>query len=212
MTSDLEHLVRVKKKHMQKAIQTFSRSFNTDPLTMYMFPDEKERQRFMQHYFQFRVKYGIIYGEVYATSEDIEGIAMWIKPKNTKMTMWRMFRAGGMKLFRAMGKETINKMFEIEEYASKVHHEFAPKIHWHLSPIGVDPEHQGKGYASKLIRAMLKRTDKENIPCYLETQNGKNVEIYKRYGFKVVGHVKIPKTELDHWSMTREPLLQEYKE
>jgi hypothetical protein len=148
MTSELEHLVRIKKKHMQKAVKTFSRAFNTDPLTVHMFPDEEERQNFMRHYFQFRVKYGILYGEVYATSENVEGIAIWIKPKDTRMTMWKMFRAGGMKLYRTMGKDVIDKMFEIERYTTKLHHESVTEPHWHLTPIGVDPDHQGKGYAS----------------------------------------------------------------
>ncbi|MHA1125606.1 MAG: GNAT family N-acetyltransferase [Candidatus Heimdallarchaeota archaeon] len=205
MTAELPNLLRVKKKHLSKAVKTFSRSFINDPLTVYMFPDEEERKEFMRHYFRFRVKYGIIYGEVYATSENIEGIAIWIHPKNTKMTMWKMFRSGGMKLYMAMGRKVIEKMFEIEGYTSKLHHKGATEPHWHLTPIGVDPEHQGKGYASKLIRAMLKKTDKENIPCYLETQNGTNVEIYKRYGFKVIDKVKIPKAELDHWTMIRKP-------
>jgi hypothetical protein len=52
---------------------------------------------------------------------------------------------------------------------------------------------------------MLKKTDNEMIPCYLETQNKNNVEIYKRYGFKVVKQVRIPKAELEHWTMIREP-------
>jgi ribosomal protein S18 acetylase RimI-like enzyme len=208
MMTTLKELIRVKKKHMIPAIQTFSRAFNNDPLTMYMFPEEKERQDFMQNYFRFRVKYGILYGEVYATTENFEGLAIWIKPKNNEMTMWKMLRAGGMKLFRAMGKETIDRMFEIERYTSKIHHETIKENLWHLSPIGVDPEHQGKGYASKLLRAMMKKFDEEKVACFLETQVERNVEIYKRYGFTIANKTKIPKTELTHWIMIREPQSQ----
>jgi len=53
---------------------------------------------------------------------------------------------------------------------------------------------------------MMKKFDKEKASCFLETQSKTNVEIYKRYGFKVAGEGKIPKAELDHWIMIREPV------
>ena len=208
MPAELQNLLRVKKKHLPKAIETLSQSFSNDPLSVYMFPDEKERQEFLPNYFQTRIKYGIIFGEVYATSENFEGVAVWIKPEHADMTMWKMFRAGGMKLFRAVGKEAREKMFGILRYTSKLHHETTTEQHWHLTPIGVDPECQGKGYASKLMKAMMKKFDKEKASCFLETQSKTNVEIYKRYGFKVYGVGKIPKAELDHWIMVREPVIE----
>jgi len=79
------------------------------------------------------------------------------------MTMWKMFRAGGMKLFRAVGKEAREKMFGILRYTSKLHHETTKESHWHLTPIGVDPKYQGKGYASKLLKAMMKKFNDEKI-------------------------------------------------
>ena len=60
MSSDLHALLRVKRKHLQKAIDTFSRSFINDPLTMHMFPNEEERKEFMRHYFRFRIKYTVV--------------------------------------------------------------------------------------------------------------------------------------------------------
>ncbi len=205
MITELQNLVRVKKKQIAKAVDLFTRVFVNDPLVVYLFPDEKERLEFLLHYFQFRIKYGVIYGEVYTTSENFEGLAVWIAPKNTEMTMWKMMRAGGMKLYKAVGRDAIDKMMEIEQYTSKLHHKATKKPHWHLTPIGVNPELQGKGHASKLMKAMMKRLDKEKTICFLETQSKKNVEIYKRYGFKVMNKGKIPKAELEHWTMIREP-------
>lgn len=55
------------------------------------------------------------------------------------------------------------------------------------------------------MRAMLEWFDKEKIACFLETQSQKNVEIYKRYDFKVVEKGIIPKANLEHWAMVRLP-------
>jgi len=205
MAADLENLLRVKKKHLPKAIQTFALAFANDPLTNYLFSSEKEKQELLPFYCEFRIKYGIRYGEVYATSENIEGFAVWVKPKNIDMTMWRMFRVGGIKLFRILRGELKEKIMELLQHTSKLQHETTTESHWHLTPIGVDPEHQGKGYASKLMKAMMKKFDEEKASCLLETQSEKNVEIYKRYGFKVVYKGTIPKAELDHLIMIRKP-------
>ena len=50
---------------------------------------------------------------------------------------------------------------------------------------------------------MLNRLDHQNLHCFLQTVNEKNVGLYKHYGFKVVEETKLPKTDLIVWSMLR---------
>ncbi|TFF84952.1 GNAT family N-acetyltransferase, partial [Candidatus Heimdallarchaeota archaeon] len=69
---------------------------------------------------------------------------------------------------------------------------------------GIDPQYQGKGFASLLIRSMLTRIDSQQLPCLLETQTAKNVAIYERYDFKVVKETTIPDTSIPHWLMARQ--------
>jgi len=85
-----------------------------------------------------------------------------------------------------------------------VHKRLAPFKHWFLQTIGVDPQFQGKGYAGKLIRAMLGRIDKEDLPCYLETLDEKNVWLYEHFGFRVIEKSAIPRTDITVWAMLRE--------
>jgi ribosomal protein S18 acetylase RimI-like enzyme len=51
--------------------------------------------------------------------------------------------------------------------------------------IGVWPEAQGKGLASALMNPMIQRMKEKSIPVFLETANLRNVEIYKKKGFKI---------------------------
>jgi GNAT superfamily N-acetyltransferase len=51
--------------------------------------------------------------------------------------------------------------------------------------IGVLPEAQGKGLASGLMNPMIQRMKEESIPLFLETANPRNVDIYKKKGFKI---------------------------
>ena len=76
--------------------------------------------------------------------------------------------------------------------------------HWYLCILGVDPRFQGKGYAGKMVRAMLARIDKEGVPCFLETMTEKNVSIYEHLGFRVLEKSAIPKTNLTNWAMLRD--------
>lgn len=61
--------------------------------------------------------------------------------------------------------------------------------HWYLSMLGVDPAVQGKGYGSALLKAGLARADAEGLPAYLESSNPKNVPLYERFGFEVMGRI-----------------------
>ncbi|MBL8773392.1 MAG: GNAT family N-acetyltransferase [Phenylobacterium sp.] len=61
--------------------------------------------------------------------------------------------------------------------------------HWYLAMIGVDPARQGRGYGSAILEASLRRCDEDGVMAYLESSNPKNVPLYERHGFEVLGHV-----------------------
>lgn len=205
MTYSIADLPKLKKNQIKEAAQMFSRAFHDDPLAIWFFPDEEMREEMLTHYFKVRIKLGFLFGEVYSTSSNLEGLAVWLPSTAIKITNWKIFRAGGMSLYSKFDKEVIEKMTLISNFSYEIHHRLANFPHWYLAPIGVDPVHQGKGYASKPMRSMLKRLDEEEIPCYLETQMKTNVEIYLHYGFDIVEETTIPHTDIPHWVMLRKP-------
>ena len=69
--------------------------------------------------------------------------------------------------------------------------------------MGVDPSHQGKGYASKLLISIVAQSEEQNIPCYFETHDEQNVPIYQHLGFEVVEEGIIPKANIPIWAMLR---------
>ena len=76
-------------------------------------------------------------------------------------------------------------------------------FHWYLATIGVDPVYQGKGYAGRLLRAKFGEIDKQNVPCYLETNKKRNVSLYQHFGFEVVEEGIIPNINIHIWAMMR---------
>ena len=121
------------------------------------------------------------------------------------MTLLKQLRTGGTSLYMKLSKETLNRIFPMGRFSSEMHKRYGPPKYWYLSPIGVDLEHQRKGYGGLLIRSMLKRIDNDGLPCFLETQNPVNVEIYKKFDFEITAKEKIPDTNIPHWIMIRQP-------
>jgi predicted N-acetyltransferase YhbS len=58
--------------------------------------------------------------------------------------------------------------------------------HWHLGPVSVERDLQGKGAGSALLKAFCDRTDSAGVLAYLETYKSENLRLYERFGFEAV--------------------------
>ncbi len=149
------------------------------------------------------MRYDILYGEVYSPSSDLEGIAGWIPFEYIVKTYERQIRSGGKKVVEKLGKEFYKRTKKLQEFIDLVHKRNATFKHWYLDPLGVEPEFQGKGYASILLKAMFARVEKENLPIYLETNTQKNVTIYEHFGFQILEDTTLPNSDLRVCAMLR---------
>jgi ribosomal protein S18 acetylase RimI-like enzyme len=65
--------------------------------------------------------------------------------------------------------------------------------HWHLAMIGVDPLEQHRGYGSALLEVGLIPCDEARETAYLESTNPRNIPLYERFGFEVMGTIDLGK-------------------
>lgn len=200
----MKNLLQLNKSHIEHAAEILVRAFRDYPLLQDSFSDELQRRRVAPYFFRFSLYYGIKYGETYATTPNLEGVAVWIPSENFPVTFWRAVRSVPLSVILGFGREGGGRMKYLGEYIDVMHKRLAPFKHWFLQTIGVDPEFQGKGYAGKLLRPMLSRIDEEGLACYLETLDERNVLLYEHFGFRVVEKATIPKTSLTSWAMLRE--------
>jgi ribosomal protein S18 acetylase RimI-like enzyme len=63
--------------------------------------------------------------------------------------------------------------------------------HWHIGPIGVIPELHGQGVGQALLGAFLETADEDGAFAYLETDVDRNVQLYEKFGFRVIGQLDI---------------------
>ena len=75
--------------------------------------------------------------------------------------------------------------------------------HWYLGTLGVDPEHQGRGVGTALLRHWLARVAADASGAYLETDLQGNVRFYEREGFAVERETRVLGVRV--WCMHRPP-------
>ena len=70
-----------------------------------------------------------------------------------------------------------------------------------MSDRRADPDHQGGGIGSALVKLGLARAAEDGIPAYLEAGNPRNVPLYERLGFKVIAEADAPDGGPHIWFM-----------
>lgn len=204
MNKETENIIRLNRQHIKPAIETLTKAFKNYPLIAHYFPDDDIREKFTHYFIAIPVYIGMKYGEIYATSPNMEGIAVWIPSDEYRLTFTKMLFNVPFRVLFGFGRYGANKMSNVGRYIDETHERLVPYKHWYLWTVGVDPDFQGKGYSSKLIKPMLERMAKEGQACFLETHNEKNVNIYGRMGFKLIDKSAIPDTGLTNWAMLKE--------
>ena len=196
-------LIRVGEQDIVAASKTLARAFINDPMMTYICPHEPDMERKLALLFEVMIRYGLKYGEVYATSAKMEGVVMWLSSDNSDMTVSKLEACGLADFASQVPAEVLMRLIFLNDFAYSRNKLHAPFTHWYLAFIGVDPAFHAKGFASALLRPMLERMDREDMPCYLETATEKNVTMYEHYGFKLIEKVVVAGTDVAMYAMLR---------
>ena len=201
MTKKFYELTR---KDIKKSGIVLAKAFSEDPIWKAVFKDvEFERQA---AFFESPVRYGIKYGRAIAPTSDIEGIAVLLPGKHAKMTPIKLLLSGAAFSGARVGMGLLNQMDRIFSCLDEDKEKNTEGLQYnYLQVIGVAPEHQGKGFGTGMLEALLCESDSLGVHVYLETGTEKNVGIYERRGFEVIGKVMHPIINLPQWEMLRKP-------
>src|SRR5262249_15012040 len=137
-------LIRVQAVDVSKVAGVLARAFQDDPSMRHAIPDAAQRRRLLPWLIGLNVHYGYRYGEVYATP-GFEGVAIWLPPGATTMTLLRMLRAGMLAALVWIHWPVLQRLAMLGSYTARLHARYAPTEHWYLSQIGVEPAQQQQG-------------------------------------------------------------------
>ena len=199
-------LYRVRKGDIMRAGKVLADAFQRDPLWNKIFEGESDFEKRFRAFFESPVRYCLKYGEVYAPSENLEGVVAWVPEKYADINAWRGIRSGGMGPLMRIGLNTLKKTGSVFKPITEDRHKhMAGCTYLYLIIVGVATEMQGKGFGRKLIGAAIEKSEREGLQLYLETETEENVKMYEHFGFRLLKSITLPIVDLPMWEMVREP-------
>lgn len=196
-------LYRVQKKDLKKASQVLANAFRNDPIFSVIFDGAEPGQH--EAFYESAIRFCLTYGEVYAPTRHLEGVAGWVPGEVSQMTLWRMVRSGalwsGMKMGSSIAK-TVEEVFKPVDQDRQEN--MIGKKYYYLQIIGVAENFQGQGFGSQLLNALIQKGETAERQLYLETETEENVQFYQGFGFEVIKKIELPMINLPMWEMVRE--------
>jgi len=188
-----------------RAAPVLAAAFRQDPIWRRLFESEPRPDR-RQAAFAAPLRFCRRYGTVYATSPLLEGIAAFVPGERADMTFARMILSGGIVSGLRMGMGLARRMMPVfQPVQADRKQNMLGRLYVYLLVLGVAPEHQGKGWGGRLLRAVIEYCRQRDRSLYLETETESNVLMYERFGFRTVKTITLPKLNLPMWEMVREP-------
>lgn len=181
--------------------RVLARAFHADPVGKWLEPNEAARFDTLRRLFESEIEHVTLPQGASLTDRFGVGAALWLPPGHWKvppLTLARLLPRF-MGIFGRRLSLVLHGLFEVEK-----HHPSA-EPHYYLPFIGVDPDHQGRGIGSALLKPVLERCDRERMGAYLEATSADNRRLYERHAFKVRGEIELPQGPIV-WPMWREPV------
>lgn len=165
----------------ERLLASLTLAFSTDAAVRYMFPTA---ETYLAAFPRMATAMGgaaIGAGTAWIAGEDAAA-ALWLAPGRAP---------DGDGIGAVVGEFAPPERLEtLMQVGALIDHYHPKEPHWYLPMIGVDPSRQGQGWGSALLKAALRRVDEEGLPAYLESSSPRNVPLYERHGFEVIGEIK----------------------
>jgi len=180
--------VEVSEELRKPVAKTLSLAFKDDPVLGWFIRDDEGRD-LVRDAMIGRMVAGYMKTGWAIAAPDAACVALWAKPGHRakkaslidQLKMIPQLRQMTGSLFR------IPRVLEVMS-AMDTHHPKEPD-HYYLHMIGVHPEFHGQGLGSTILATALEHVDGEGMPAYLENSNPRNMPLYERHGFKVIGEM-----------------------
>ncbi|HEV3048400.1 MAG TPA: GNAT family N-acetyltransferase [Solirubrobacteraceae bacterium] len=177
-----------------------ARAFFDDPVASWAWRPDGLRPKALERFQAIRLRQ-LLGGEEVWASADLRSAALWAPPGARRTSLREV--AALAPCFSRPRLLARMPLVAIGWEGLERHHPRKPP-HYYLAVLGTDPEAQGRGLGSAVLRPVLEQCDSDQVAAYLESSKERNIDFYVRHGFRVVEEITLlrgPKM----WGMWREP-------
>ncbi len=164
------------------AINVVVLAFSADPAARWLYPDPHQYGVNFPNFVRAFGGKAFEQGSAYSI-DGCSGVALWLPPD-----VHPDEEAIAGLIQRTVSNQRQEEIFALLEQMGSYH---PSEAHWYLPLIGVDPALHGKGYGSRLMEHALSRCDRDKKLAYLESSNPKNISLYERHGFELLGTIQV---------------------
>lgn len=187
---------------LEAAAKVMAAAFSRDPSIRYLLGGKAEGPADWRY---FLTVLKAVYGKCLILSSDssIPDLLVLFPPELKSVPTLRFFLKGGLGLCRFFGPSLFLRSLNYEKNCQRIKARFFTSHTWYCLCFVVQPDKQGQGRGSRLIRPVLQALENSRLPLYLETHKEVNTHIYQHLGFRTVDISTIPGTTATQYAMLR---------
>jgi ribosomal protein S18 acetylase RimI-like enzyme len=170
-----------KEADRRRVMCTLQLAFVADPMMRWVFPSATDFVEVIPDFFDAFGGAAFAHGTA-DLANDGQAAALWLPP-GVNPDVERMF---ALILERGAAPEE-DEDRPIHEQMARFHPQ---DPYWYLAIIGADPACTGQGLGAALLESGLQRCDEAAQVAYLESSNRRNVSLYQRHGFEIMGEIQ----------------------
>lgn len=166
----------------ERVFQTITLGFSADPVGRWMWP---EAQSYLNYMPKFTEAFGggaFDHDSAYFAN-NCNAAALWLPPGTDP---------DGETIDQILADSIREEIGEDVEKFFGAMDTFHPHDEpcWYLPLIAADPAFIGQGLGAALMKHALIRCDEDGVAAYLESSNPRNITLYQRYGFEIMGEIQ----------------------
>jgi ribosomal protein S18 acetylase RimI-like enzyme len=164
-----------------RLLHTLVLGFAADPVARWASPDAAT---YMDRRHEFFGAFGgaaFEHGTAFV-ADDGAAVATWLPPG---------VEPDGEAMAAIMDEQTPpHRKAEMDAFVEQMDRFHPQEPVWYLPLIAADPAHRGRGLGTALMEAAIERIDADGRPAWLESSNPRNIPLYQRFGFEIVGEIR----------------------
>jgi GNAT superfamily N-acetyltransferase len=174
-------MIKADKNHKEKVIEILSDCFETNKSVNWIVKQDSKRKERIRYLMEYSFEACMENGQIYLT-HDLTGVII-CSNSDDKLPILQEAYLTVQYVLKVTGVDGIAKALRRESYINQYHPQDQEFLYiWF---IGLEKTEQGKGIGSAMLQEVLNKSNKEQIPVYVETSNEKSLNFYKKHGFEV---------------------------